>query len=445
MEIDFDLIAPLFGVNYGLNARFYAQKGPTVKNRALLPDLKQKSASKFGRIIVLTGARQTGKTTLVRAGFAEYAYLSLEDPVVRPDFLALSAAQWRQRYPVAILDEVQKAPRLVESIKAVYDLYEDARYILLGSSQILLIEKIRESLAGRVSLVELYPLTFAEMLTDSWRDPVAESRLIEWLRSGTPADMLWGMPRQETRYARVRQLLDDYLQFGAMPALADETLNAAEKYEWLANYIQTYIQRDVRDLANLRELEPFVRAQKALSGMTGGLLNLANLANQAGIATKTAKRFVTYLEISYQIILLQPWFRNMQKRLSKAPKVHFVDPGVQRSLLGRRGLPTGGEFESAVIAEIYKQIKNSRLPVTLYHLRTADGREVDLLLETEAGFIPIEIKMTEQVAAGDARHLRRLEDILDKPVLHALVLSNDGRVQALAEGITAVPIAWFLS
>ena len=416
-----------------------------MKNRSLLAGLQQKSVSKFGRIMALTGARQTGKTTLIRAGFGDYAYLSLEDPVVRPDFLALSAAQWQQQYPVAILDEVQKAPALVESIKATYDLYADTRYILLGSSQILLMEKIRESLAGRVSLVELYPLTFTEMLTDSWDDPVVESRLIQWLRNGTPAHFLMGIPGQETRYAQVRRLLDDYLQFGAMPALADENLEAEEKYEWLANYIQTYLQRDVRDLANLRELEPFVRAQRTLSGITGGILNLANLANQAGITTRTAKRFVTYLEISYQIVLLQPWFRNLNKRLSKSPKVHFVDPGVQRALLGRRGLPTGREFESAVISEIYKQTRNSRMPVTFYHLRTADGREIDLLLETEAGFIPIEIKMTERVSSADARHLRQLDDILDKPVLHALVLSNDGRIQKLDEGITAAPVAWFLS
>ena len=415
-----------------------------MKNRALLADMKQKSVSKFGRIIVLTGARQTGKTTLVRSGFGDYAYLSLEDPVVRPDFLALSAVQWQQQYPVAILDEVQKAPGLVESIKATYDEYPNTRYILLGSSQILLMEKIRESLAGRVSLVELYPLTFPEMRTDSWDDPVAESRLIEWLRNGTPVDFLAGIPAREKRYGRVRQLLEDYLQFGAMPALVDESVEVEEKYEWLSNYIQTYLQRDVRDLANFRELEPFVRAQRTLSELTGGILNLARLANQAGITAKTAKRFVRYLEISYQIILLQPWFRNVNKRLSKSPKIHFVDPGVQRALLGRRGLPTGGEFESAVISEVYKQAKNSRLPVTFYHLRTADGREVDLLLEIEAGFIPIEIKMTERVSYGDARHLRRLNDILDKPVLHALVLSNDGRIQKLGEGITAVPIAWFL-
>ncbi|MBI2502596.1 MAG: ATP-binding protein [Candidatus Latescibacteria bacterium] len=415
-----------------------------MKHRILLPYLRQKIASKFGRLIALTGARQTGKTTLIRAGFPDYPYISLEDPVTRPDFAALSAAQWHHQYPVAILDEVQKLPSLIESIKATGDLYPDTSYILLGSSQILLLEKIRESLAGRVSLVELYPLTFPEMLTISWEDSAQESKMVRWLKSGTPADFFSGIPRSEKGYAQVSRLLEEYLQFGAMPALADPALHAEEKYGWLRDYIQTYLQRDVRDLANLRELEPFVRAQKTLAGLTGQLLNTAELARAAGIAHATARRFVNYLELSYQVVLLSPWFRNPGKRLAKTPKVHFLDPGVQRALLARRGAVTGNEFESAIIAEIYKQLKTSRLPVEFYHLHTADGRQVDLLLELEEGFVPIEIKMSERVSPADARHLRELSVILDKPVLHALVLSNDGRLLSLGEKITAAPVAWFL-
>ena len=269
--------------------------------------------------------------------------------------------------------------------------------------------------------------------------------MIQWLKRGAPTDFWEGMPRTDPRYAAARRLLDSYLQFGSLPALTDPSLEVEDRYDWLADYVRTYLQRDLRDLANLRDLEPFVRAQKSLAAMTGGLLNLANLANHAGISAQTAKRFVTYLEISYQVILLQPWFRNLGKRLTRSPKVHFIDPGVQRVLLGRRGLPTGTEFESAVISEIHKQIKNHRLPVDMHHLRTADGREVDLLLELEEGFVAVEIKLTERVATRDARHLRHLDTVLDKPVLHALVLSNDGRIHTLGAGITALPAAWFVA
>ncbi|MCE2432121.1 MAG: ATP-binding protein [Candidatus Latescibacteria bacterium] len=427
-----------------LKSTFYAERGGHVKNRTLFSFIKQKSASRLGRLIALTGARQTGKTTLVQKGFPDYSYISLDDPITRPDFTTLSAAQWYQQYPNVILDEVQKASAIIESIKAVYDQYSDARSILLGSSQILLMEQIRESLAGRISLIELYPLTLPEMLTDSWDDTIVDSRFIHFLKTGERDILYSGMPLQSERYAQVAHHMAHYLNFGAMPAIVDPMLTIRDKYDWLHDYIQTYLQRDLRDLANLRDLTPFARMQRALAGLTGVLLNMNELAQLTGVTSKTVKRFISYLEISYQVILLQPWFRNLNKRLSKAPKVHFLDPGIQRALLNRRGQPTGHEFESAIIAEIYKQIQNSRLPIDCYHLRTVDGREVDLLLETEQGFVPIEIKMAERISFTDARHLRKLDEILDKPILQGLVLSNDPRIHDLGDDIVALPVGWAL-
>ena len=413
--------------------------------RSLLSQLRSlATTSSLGRIIVLTGARQTGKTTLAQRGFPEYVYLSLEDPVTRPEYSALSAAQWRAGYPVAILDEVQKAPSLIESVKAAYDAWPEVRYLLLGSSQILLLEKVRESLAGRAALVELYPLTLPEMLTEGWRNPVPESRFITWLRNGA-GTAFTGIPRAETSHARSELAFRQYLQFGAMPAVAAGELNEPERYDWLSAYVRTYLQRDLRDLANLRDLTPFIRAQKSLASLTGQLLNISELSRLAGITAPTAKRFIQYLDLSYQVILLEPWFRNLGKRLVKASKLHFLDPGIQRSLLQRRGELTGAEYESAVVAEIFKQLKNSRLPVNCYHLRTADGREVDLLLELETGFVPIEIKQTARASASATRHLKRLEDILDKPVLHALLVSNDPQIRSLGDTITAVPAPWLLA
>ncbi len=415
-----------------------------MKNRSLLNYLKQKSKSKLGRVIALTGARQTGKTTLVQTGFPGYTYISLEDPVVRPEYSALSAPQWHENFPKAILDEVQKVPAIIESIKAVYDAYPESKYILTGSSQILLMEKIRESLAGRVALFELYPLTLPEMMTTSWEDNINDSRMIQWLRNPGDQNFLNGIPIRDEQYAKASRLMEKYLQFGAMPIIIDDELTENDKFDWLYDYIQTYLQRDIRDLANLRDLEPFVRAQKALAGLTGQCINMSNLARQAGITAKTAKRFLTYLEISYQVILLKPWFRNLNKRLVKSPKTHFLDPGIQRIILGRRGQVTGAEFESAIVAEIFKQIKNSRLPVECYHLRTVDGREVDLLLESEDGFVPIEIKLTNKIIETDARHLRDLEEILDRPILHSFIISNDPSIKKIDSNITALPVSWFL-
>ena len=417
-----------------------------MKNRTIYKFLLKKSASKFGRIIMLTGAKQTGKATLVKEAFPDFDYISLEDPITRPDYAALSALQWYQQHPNVVLDEVQKLPQLIESVKAVYDEYTDARFVLLGSSQILLLEQVKESLAGRTALIELYPLTLPERLTTSWKDEIKSSRLVQFLSNPNDTTCLQGIPQTSQSFSQADTEFAQYLQYGAMPAIVDESLEASEKRDWLRDYVSTYLQRDVRDLANLRELEPFVRAQKTLSSLTSQLLNTSTLAKQAGITNVTAKRFIHYLEVSYQIVLLQPWFRNQNKRLSKSPKVHFLDPGIQRILLSRTGELTGGEFESAIVSEFYKQIKNNRLDIECYHLRSLDGKEVDLLLELESGYIAVEVKMTKNVSLSDARHLRKLGDILDKPLLHSLVVSNDPRVRSWdEERITALPAAWLFS
>jgi predicted AAA+ superfamily ATPase len=173
-------------------------------------------------------------------------------------------------------------------------------------------------------------------------------------------------------------------------------------------------------------------------------VNWSDLARAAGIAPATARRFLRYLELSYQVLVLPPYFRNPEKRLSKMPKIHFVDPGVLRSVLRRRGEPSGEEFESAVVAEIYKQIRNAHLSVDFFSLCTYDGREVDLLIEAEGGFVAFEIKQGARVADPDARHLRGLEDLLDRPVLGRVLLSMDPDARLLSEGILALPVAWAL-
>ena len=138
-------------------------------------------------------------------------------------------------------------------------------------------------------------------------------------------------------------------------------------------------------------------------------------------------------------------FKNDLKRLSKTPKLHYLDPGIQRAIIQKQGMLTGNEFESAIIAEMYKQLKNIRFKGNLFHFRTHDGREIDLLIETEDGYIPIEIKMTNNVNRTDARHLFSLDEILDKPIIHSFVLSNDNTIKQLSEKITAIPAALFLT
>ena len=415
-----------------------------MKSRYLKYAIIKKSESSAGRIIVLTGARQTGKTTLAKLSFPEVKYIALDDPLMSGQYASLTASQWHQLYPRAILDEVQKVPSLVESIKAVHDGYADTRYLLTGSSQLLLLSKIKETLAGRCFIFELFPLTLPEMLTGNWEDKVCPSFLQNYLSSGKLPEILPSFT-MEKNYAARKEIFRYYLEFGGYPALVNPAMTNDERKDWLYGYVRTYLERDVRDLASFRYLEPFVKIQKMSSLLTGELINYSDLAREAGVTANTAQKFLRYLEISYQSIQLQPWTRNRIKRLTRSPKLHYLDPGVQRAVIQKTGMASGNEYESAVVAEIYKQIRNMNLPVSMYHLRTSDGREIDLLLETEKGYYAIEIKMSDRVGSQEARHLRGLTDILDKPVLQSFVLSNDDNISKFHGNVLAMPAALFLT
>lgn len=413
-----------------------------MKNRIVSKRILEQSASHFGRIIVLTGARQTGKTTLVKKIFSTYPYISIEDPVVVEEYKKLTASQWRSNFPRAILDEVQKEPQLVESIKSVYDQFPEPRYILLGSSQILLLKKIRESLAGRCQLVELYPLTLPEMMTNSWEDEVQLSYFQKIILNQPVENTPFLL---DSEHPKKKNTFDTYLNFGGYPAITDSTISDNEKHEWLRNYVRTYLERDIRDLAELRRLEPFTKVQKLIALNTARLTNYSQIAAEAGVSSKTVQRFLEYMNISYQTLVLQPWNRNLKKRLVKSPKVHYLDVGVMRAVLQKKDELNGHEFESAIAAEIYKQVKSINQELSFYHLRTLDGREVDLLIETEHGYIAIEIKKSETVRSVDAKHFKGLEVILDKPLLHQFVISNDLSSKELGVGIKAIPAAQFLT
>lgn len=418
-----------------------------MKNRAVKEGFERRRDGGRGRLLVLTGARQVGKTTLVRRLCPDYTYISCDDPTLRPQLLALSVNDWILRYPKVILDEVQKAPALFDTVKAIYDQSPESRQVLLGSSQILLLEKVRESLAGRAAILELFPMTLPELLAEGWETPVLPSRWISYLADPQhDLKRFAGIPALSPEYSRATLAWERFLAVGGMPALwSTPTLEADECREWLRDYVRTYLQRDIRDLAALRELEPFVLAQRAVAAQSGGLLNLSDLARTAGIAPSTAQRFLRYLEISYQTLSLPPWFRNPAKRLAKTPKLHLLDPGIGRAILGKWGDLSGLEFESAVVAELYKQLRSWNQEATCHHLRTMDGREVDLLVELEDGYVAVEVKQSAKVSLRDARHFGGLADILDKPLLQAFVLSNDPVPRALAPGITALPVAWALA
>lgn len=414
------------------------------KNRQIEKVVAAVKDKRHARIIVFTGARQVGKTTLVKNILPEYEYLSIEDPVLRKVYLNITASQWKSQYPQAVLDEVQKEPQLIESIKAVYDEFDDVRYVLLGSSQLLLMEKVRESLAGRCLIYELYPLTLPEMATTSWDDEIVPSLWQQLLKGQLDTLSIFPSFLMDKRMAVKSASWNHYIRFGGYPALVAEDMTEDDKYIWLKTYVHTYLERDLRDLVSFRDLEPFIKLQRAVATYTGGLFNASNFSRDVGVTSKTVQRYLEYLRLSYQVIILPAWERNVAKRLVKAPKVHFMDNGVLQAVLQKRGGLTGNEFESLVIAEIYKQAKNMQADVSFHHLRTQDGREIDLLVETQDGYYAFEIKMADRVSSIDARHLQNVETILDKPLLHAFVLSNDNETHNISDKITSLHVAMFL-
>ena len=414
-----------------------------MKNRQISQLIKERHQWKSGRILVLTGARQTGKTTLVRKLFPGYRYITLEDPVIRSQYSRMTAEQWKDLFPEALLDEVQKQPELIESIKAVYDQWPDPKYILLGSSQLLLLEKVKESLAGRCIILELYPLTLPELGTASWDEAVDHSLFQLEMEPGTTAPYLPSFHLDQKMLAK-QKAWDHYLAYGSYPAVSDPEMIPEEKFSWLRDYVSTYLERDIRDLASFRDLEPFVRLQKYLAQNTACLVNASAIARNLGITAKTVSRYIQYFEISYQVVVLPAWSQNVTRRLIKMPKLHFLDNGIIQAVLQKTGGITGNEFESMVVAEIYKQISTANKQVQLYHLRTHDGKEVDLLIEFPDHYLAFEIKMTQHVTRADGRNFAGLEEILDKPLRRAFILSNDPETKWFGEKVVALLVAYFL-
>jgi predicted AAA+ superfamily ATPase len=288
----------------------------------------------------------------------------------------------------------------------------------------------------------MYPLTLPELETKSWDDTVPDS-LFQKLLKDEEKDYLPSFMLDKCRDKKLEAYFH-YLKYGGFPAISEDDSKEDEKFDWLHNYVRTYLERDIRDLASFRYLEPFVKLQQYLALNTGNLINASSMSKQLGISIKTVQRYIKYFEISYQAVVLPAWSRNQNKRLVKSSKVHYMDHGIVQAVLHKRGGMTGNEYESAIIAEIYKQAKNDQSPAQFSFLRTHDGKEVDLLLEFSDYYYVFEIKMANRVDRVDAKHLFGLEEIMDKPIKKAFLLSNDEETKYFDEKTVAVHAAMFL-
>ena len=383
--------------------------------RALEPVLHR--AARRYPIVTLTGPRQSGKTTLVKMAFPDHAYASLEDPDQR-EFATTDPrgflAQYRGR---VILDEAQRVPDLFSYIQTASD--RDGtrgQYVMTGSQSFLLMRKISQSLAGRAAVLHLLPFSWAEL---QGRRPLA----IASLGRKTPS-------RSEPPKAD----LMDVLFTGFYPRIHDTQM---PPQDWLSNYYRTYVERDVRELLNVGDLEAFGRFIRLCAGRNGQLLNLSSLANDCGISQPTAKRWISVLEASFLVRLLRPHYKNFNKRMVKSPKLYFLDTGLLVYLLGIRSsneLRThssrGAIFEGFVVSELLKNALNRGEEPGLHFWRDSAGHEVDVLLDREEELIPIEIKSGATLASDFFTGLRYWLDLAGTPnAPAALVYGGDRSVR----------------
>lgn len=365
-------------------------------------------------VVAITGPRQSGKTTLAKGLFPRHAYTSLEDPDVR------EYAQEDPRGFLAgfddgvIFDEVQRTPDLFAYLQRMVD--EDStpgRFILTGSQQFGLQAGITQSLAGRVATVSLLPFDLDE------------------IRSA----------------GRLPERLDAFLMNGGYPPIHDRGLDPST---WYANYVRTYLERDVRQLVNVRDLTQFQRFLRLCAGRTGQLVNLSALGDDAGVSHNTARQWLSVLEASFVIHRLPPYHRNFNKRLVKTPKLHFVDVGLAAWLLGieeERQLSThplrGALFETWVVSEFLKARANAGHPSNLAFWRDRSGHEIDLLQEDAERTMAVEVKAGATVAGDALRGLKQWLELAGEAAGTAMLVYGGSDSQR-RNGIEIVPWAELL-
>ena len=339
----------------------------------------KKAATQYP-VVTVTGPRQSGKTTLVQTVLPKHAYVNLESPDMR-EFAQSDPRGFLAQFDGAvIIDEAQRVPDLFSYVQVIVDESDKpGHFILTGSQNFLLLKQVSQSLAGRCAILHLLPFS---------RPELAGQKMMDVTKVGQPS--------HGKRTADAGSDLFETLFCGGYPRIHDKRL---EPQGWLRNYYQTYVERDVRQIINVGDLEAFGRFVGLCAGRAGQLLNLSSLANDCGITHTTARRWISVLETSFLVKLLQPHHRNFNKRLVKSPKLYFLDTGLLCYLLRIRSADDlrlhasrGAIFESWVISETIKNFLHRGQEADVYFWRDSSGHEIDMVIETGGALIPVEVK-----------------------------------------------------
>ena len=382
--------------------------------------------------VVLTGPRQSGKTTLLRRLFgASHRYVSLELPDVRAAARGDPRSFLEAFPPPVIFDEAQYAPDLFPYIKERIDEDRNAtgRYLLTGSQNLTLAEDVGESLAGRAAMLHLLPLSRREA-------------------EGRPGLLPpWETERATSASGRFTygNLWETFLRGGYPEPFTHPERNAAL---WHGSYVQTYLERDVRTLRQVGDLAGFQNFLRVLAARTGQLLNLTDVARDLGVAVNTVRAWLSVLEATWQVIVLRPYHANVGKRLVKTPKVYFTDVGTLCHLTGLRDAehaasgPLGGAIlETAVLSEVVKSAIHRGMAPQVFFWRTLAGTEVDIVVEAEGRIVPIEVKLSATPRPGMATAIRALQRDLGARAMPGYVVHPGDVRLPLGPGATALPFA----
>ncbi len=386
--------------------------------------------------VVLTGPRQSGKTTLVRQLFgATHSYCTLDDITVREQARSDAQLLLSRFPPPVILDEIQYAPELLHRVKIDIDEHrgDKGRYVVTGSQAFPLMQDVSESLAGRVAVLSLQSMSLAEINGRpaphvTWQEVLGTGARVE---SGLAGD-------QAIEVAK--QLLHGGFPEPALDPRIDPTL-------WLSSYIQTYLERDVRTLRAIGELGDFQRVLYAVAARAGALINFSDLGRDLGVTSKTVKAWVSVLEASGQVLTLKPYHVNLGKRLVKRPKLYFLDTGILGYLLGLsqpdqvlRGMAAGPMIESAVLGALYRLFVHRGAIPRLYFWRTAGGHEVDFILEDGQQLIPIEAKLTATPKPEHAQAIEHFQKLFSTRAAHGFIVCLCRERFPLTSSVDAVPL-----
>ena len=338
-------------------------------------------------VVTVLGPRQSGKTTLCRMAFPDKPYVNLEQPDVR-EFAQQDPKAFLTQFPDgAVLDEIQNVPALLSWIQVLTDADpRKGRFVLTGSHQLQVSAQITQSLAGRTAVLELLPLSLSELAKANDLPAVEPADVNGLMLQG-------GYPRIHAQKMPPEVMLSDYFA--------------------------TYVERDVRQLINLRHLREFGQCVRLLAGRTGQLLNQTSLGNEVGVSSNTITQWVSILEASFLVFSLSPWSVNIGKRLVKSPKIYFYDVGLACWLLGIKTVEQlqhhplrGALFENLVVLEVLKSLRNQGLRDPLYFFRDSNGLEIDLLLDHANGLQLVEIKASQTVSAPLFKNLRTVSTLL---------------------------------